>query len=138
MNKKNPLLAGLLNMLVPGLSYLYIDNDRGRFLKTLAGGLVAIVVMFLLGNIVQRTPGYSLPSGICFGGLLLLVWVPLFRMGQKVAHQHNFLIDNASVYNARQHGSKADQLAKNQNLRNKGMISEQEYESRKDNISSNK
>jgi len=42
------------------------------------------------------------------------------------------------VYNKRQQGSNDAQLAKNQGLRDKGMISEQEYDSRKTGISSKK
>ena len=34
MEQKNPLLAGLFNMLVPGSGYWYVDKDGGRFLKT--------------------------------------------------------------------------------------------------------
>jgi hypothetical protein len=32
MDKKNPLLAGLFNMLVPGSGYWYVDQDRERFI----------------------------------------------------------------------------------------------------------
>jgi len=45
-------------------------------------------------------------------------------------------MDNASLYTARQHGTDEAQLARNQHLRDKGLISEQEYDSRKDNITS--
>lgn len=136
--KKNPLLTGLLNMLIPGSGYLYVDNDRGRFIKTLIGGIAAIAVIVLLGNAIQHSKGYALPQGLCPGILLLIVLVPLFLSGQKTANQHNMVIDNATVYNARQQGSDDAQLAKNQSLRDKGMISEQEYDSRKTGISSKK
>jgi len=136
--EKNPLLTGLLNMLIPGSVYLYVDNDRGRFTKTLIGAIAAIVVMVLLGNAIQHSKGYSLPQGLCMGILLLIVLVPLFLSGQKTANRHNLVTGNANLYNARQQGSDDAQLAKNQSLRDKGMISEQEYDSRKSGISSKK
>jgi hypothetical protein len=134
--KKNPLVAGMLNMLVPGSVYLYIDHDRGRFIKTLVVGIAMIVGMVLLGNAIQHTKGYPLPQGLCVGILLLIVLVPLFLNGQKTAHQHNFVEDNATLYNSRQKGSDESQLARNQTMRDKGLISQQEYDSRKESISS--
>jgi hypothetical protein len=134
MDKKNPLLAGLFNMLVPGSGYWYVDQDRGRFIKTLLVGIAAIAAMIVVANIIQNTTGFPLPQGICVGILLLFVLVPLFLNGQKAAIHHNFVMDNASLYTARQRGNEEAQLARNQNLRDKGYISEQEYDSRKDSI----
>ena len=136
MDKKNPLLAGLFNMLVPGSGYWYVDQDRQRFIKTLLVGVAAIAVMVVVGSIFQNTTGFPLPQGLCVGLLLLIVLVPLFLNGQKAAVHHNFVLDNASLYTARQHGTDEAQLARNQHLRDKGLISEQEYDSRKDNIKS--
>jgi uncharacterized membrane protein len=138
MDKKNPLLAGLFNMLVPGSGYWYVDQDRERFIKTLVVGIAAITAMVVVGTILQKTTGFPLPQGLCVGMLLLIVIVPLFRNGQKAAIHHNFVMDNASLYTARQHGTDEAQLARNQHLRDKGLISEQEYDSRKDNIASKK
>ena len=138
MEKKNPLLAGLLNMLVPGSGYWYVDQDRGRFIKTLIIGRAAIAAMTVVGISLQKTTGFPLPQGVCVGILLLIVLVPLFLNGQRAAVHHNFVMDNAGLYNARQQGNKEAQLAKNQDLRDKGLISEQEYDSRKDNIASKK
>jgi hypothetical protein len=136
MDKKNPLLAGLFNMLVPGSGYWYVDQDRERFIKTLVVGIAAIAAMIVVGTILQKTTGFPLPQGLCVGLLLLIVLVPLFLNGQKAAVHHNFVIENASLYTARQHGTDEAQLARNQHLRDKGLISEQEYDSRKDNIHS--
>ena len=138
MEKKNPLLAGLLNMLVPGSGYLYVGQDRGRFIKTLLVGIAAIAASIVVGTLFQNTTGFPLPQGVCTGILLLFVLVPLFQKGQGAANHHNFVLDNASMYTSRQHGNNAAQLAKNQDLRDKGYISEQEYDSRKDNITSKK
>jgi uncharacterized membrane protein len=134
--KKNPLVAGLLNMLVPGISYLYVNGDRGRFIKTLIGGITAIVVLVLIGNNIQHGLDFSFPQGLCPGILVLIVLVPLFLSGQKIANQHNMMMDNATQYDSKQTGSAKTQLAKNQELRDKRMISKQEYQSRKDDISS--
>jgi hypothetical protein len=138
MDKKNPLLAGLFNMLVPGSGYWYVDQDRGHFIKTLIVGTAAIAALIVIGSVLQNTTGFPLPQGLCIGILLLFVLVPLFRNGQTAAHHHNFVLDNAVFYNARQRGNTAAQLAKNQDLRDKGYISEQEYDSRKDGITSKK
>jgi len=134
MEKKNPLLAGLLNMLVPGSGYWYVDDDRGHFIRTLIVGIAAIGALIVLGSIIQNTTGFPLPQGLCIGLLLLIVLVPLFRNGQKAAVHHNFVRDNAVMYTARQRGNNEAQLVRNQDLRDKGLISEQEYDSRKDNI----
>ena len=138
MAKKNPLLAGLLNMLMPGSGYWYVDQDGGRFIKTLLVGIAAIAALIVLGSIFQNTTGFPLPQGLCIGILLLIVLVPLFRNGQKAAFHHNFVLDNAAMYTTRQHGTGEAQLARNQSLRDKGYISEQEYDSRKDSITSKK
>ena len=135
MDKKNPLLAGLFNMLVPGSGYWYVDHDREHFVKTLLVGIAAIVALIVIGTILQNTTGFPLPQGLCIGILLLFALVPLFRKGQQAAIHHNFVLDNAVMYNARQLGNTESQLARNQNLREKGYISQQEYNSRKDNIS---
>lgn len=138
MIKKNPLLAGLFNMLVPGSGYWYVNRDRDHFVKTLLIGVAVMAALILIGNIMQNTTGFPLPQGLCVGILLLFVLVPLFRKGQQAAVQHNFVLDNAILYNTRQQGNSESQLAKNQDLREKGYISEQEYNSRKENISPKK
>ena len=138
MEKKNPLLAGLLNVLVPGSGYWYVEQDRARFIKTLIIGGAAIAALIVLGSIFQNTTGFPLPRGLCIGILLLIVLVPLFQKGQRAANHHNFVLDNAAMYTTRQHGTSEAQLAENQRLRDKGYISEQEYDSRKDSITSKK
>lgn len=138
MEKKNSLVVGLLNMLVPGVAHMYVSGDRNRFIKVLIIGVVALVVVLFGGSALQRTPGYPLPQGLCIGVLLLFVYVPLFLSGQKIANQHNMVVDSASTYNSRQFGTDDQQLAKNQQLFNSGLISKQEYDSRKNNIKSKK
>jgi hypothetical protein len=125
-------------MLVPGLGYWYVDQDRERFVKTLIIGVAAIAALIVVGNIFQNTTGFPLPQGFCIGILLLFVLVPLFRNGQRAAFHYDFVLDNAAMYTTRQHGTGEAQLARNQHLREKGLISKQEYNSRKDSITSKK
>jgi hypothetical protein len=111
-----------------------VDKDRGRFVKILILGVAAIAAMIAIGTLLQNTTGFPLPQGLCMGVLLMIVLVPLFLSGQRTANHHNFVLDSASLYNARQSGSSEAQLTRNQGLRDKGYISEQEFESRKDGI----
>jgi len=134
MVKKNPLIAGLLNMLAPGLAYMYVENDRIRFIKMLFVGFAAYAAAIFGGKALQHTPGFPLPQGLCVGILLLIVCVPLFLTGQKFANRHNMVLDSAVSYNSRQLGSDDEQLAKNLHLLKSGLISKQEFDSRKDNI----
>lgn len=136
--KKNPIVSGLLNMLIPGAGYLYVDNDRSRFIKTLAGGVLLIIAMVFLGNAIQGIRGYSLPQGLCISILLLIVLVPLFLIGQKTAHLHNNKIDSNAYYNLRRTESQGDdsaKLGKIQNMRDEGLISEQEYQKKRKDLS---
>lgn len=138
MEKKNPIVSGALNMLIPGAGYLYVDNDRNRFIKTLAGGLLLITAMVFLSSAIQNVRGYSLPQGLCTGSLLLIVLVPLFLTGQKTAHLHNNMIDNTAHYNVRRttaQGSDDAKLGKIQKMRDEGLISEQEYQKKKKDLS---
>ena len=99
MEKKNPMLAGLLNMFVPGSVYWFVEKDHNRFIKTLLGGIVVLFAVLQLGNAIQRIRNYSLPQGVCTGILILLVLVPLFLIGQKTAHLHNQRLENTARYN---------------------------------------
>ena len=136
---KNPIIAGLFNMLLPGSAYLYVDNDRSRFIKTLIFGIALIAVMFTLGNAIQNVRDYSLPQGLCPGILLLMVFVPLFMIGQKTANLHNSELNDASRYNSQRQTSQETgdiQRSKLEKMRDEGLISDQEYQRKKDKLSS--
>lgn len=136
---KNPIIAGLLNALLPGSVHIFVDNNRGQFIKTLLGGILLIAAMFTLGNAIQNTRGYSLPQGLCTGILLLLVLVPLFLMGQRTANLRNRETDSTSQYNSKRQtmgGTDQIQLEKLQKMRDEGLISDQEYQKKKRNLSS--
>lgn len=135
---KHPIIAGMLNMLVPGTGYLYVENDRSRFVKTFIGGVLLITVMAFLGTAIQNIRGYPLPQGLCLGGLLLVILVPLFLAGRKTAYLHNNMINDAEHYNVRRAsttGNNDARLEKIQKMRDEGLISEQEYQQRKRDLS---
>lgn len=136
--KKNPIIAGGLNMVIPGSCYLYVENDRSRFIKTFIGAIALIAVMGMLGNAIQDIRGFSLPQGLCTASLLMVIFVPLFLIGQKTAHMHNSMIDQNAHYNTQRTTSKGSddaKLAKIQNMRNEGLISEQELQKKTDDMS---
>lgn len=136
--KKNPIVAGLLNMLIPGSGYLYVEADRSRFIRIFVGGALLIAAMVGLSIAIQNIRGYSLPQGLCTGILLLVVWVPLFLAGQKTARLHNSMMDDTAQYNTRRttsQGSNDEKLGKIQKMRDEGLISEQEYEKKKKGLS---
>lgn len=127
-------------MLIPGGSYFYVNHDRNRFVKTLAGSALLITVMVFLSNAVQiqNIRGYSLPQGICLGSLLLVILVPLFLSGQKAVHLHNNMLESTAHYNVRRaavQGSKDVKLGKIQKMHDDGLISEQEYQKRRKDLS---
>lgn len=136
--KKHPIIAGVLNMLVPGTGHLYVENDRNRFVKTFIGGVLLITVMVFLSNAIQDIRGYSLPQGLCLGSFLLILFVPLFLSGQKAAHLHNNLIESTAHYDIRRatvQGSDDVRLGKIQKMRDEGLISEQEFQKKKNDLS---
>ena len=114
MEKKNPMLAGLLNMFVPGSVYWYVDQDLSRFIKTLLGGVVLLFAMVQLGNAIQGIRNYSLPQGVCMGILILLVLAPLFLVGQRTASQHNQRIESTALYTLHRHPAHGEGLVPNQ------------------------
>lgn len=138
LEKKNPIVAGMLNTLLPGAGYLYVENDRNRFIKTFIGGVLLITVMVFLSNAIQNIRGYPLPQGLCMGSLLLVILVPLFLIGQKTARLHNNMINDAAHYNVRrtrEQGGDDTRLERIQKMRDEGLISEQEYQNKKRDLS---
>ena len=122
---KNPLLAGLINVLIPGASQLYVNTDRARFFRSFLMGAGAFVVAIMLGNLIQNTRGYSLPQGVCMGSALTLVAVILFISGLRVAGERNSQTDNAAYYKSmRRDGNAAKQTAANK-AQTEGSASEQ-------------
>ena len=142
MKRRNPLLAGLFNVLIPGSGQLYVKNNWLRFGLFFVVYSLVIFVTALLGNNIQNIPEYTLPQGVCTGTLLLGVFAFLFYSGMKMASDRNSDTDSAAHYESmRTHVSKDDpvaRLAKLQRQRDEGLISSEQQEVKKAEIESKK
>jgi uncharacterized SAM-binding protein YcdF (DUF218 family) len=128
---KNPLLAGLINVLIPGSSHLYINMDWGRFIRTFLTGVGILVAAIVGGNLIQNTKGYPLPQGICTGAALTVVVIVLFMGGLRTARERNSERNDADLYNAKRivsHESDEIKHRKIQTMRDEGLISKQQYD----------
>jgi hypothetical protein len=142
MKRRNPLLAGLFNVLIPGSGQLYVKNNWLRFGLFFVVYSLVIFVAALLGNNIQNIPEYRLPQGVCTGTLLLGVFAFLFYSGMKMASDRNSDTDSAAHYDSmRTQVSKDDpvaRLAKLQRQRDEGLISSEQQEVKKAEIESKK
>lgn len=139
MKRRNPLLAGLFNMLLPGSSHLYVDNDWAKFLQYFIGGGLAIAVAIVMGNNIQALQVYTLPQGICTGSLLVIIYAALFYFGMSAASARNSQTDSAAYYKSRRTASTDDRVVRMEKLlkkRDEGLISKEQYDSEKDEIES--
>lgn len=141
MKRRNPLLAGLLNMLIPGSSHIYVGDDRRRFILSFIGGTLMIVLAFMVGNNIQKMRVYTLPQGVCMGSLVLLAFGYLFYNGMKKANRRNGEIDSAAHYQSLRTETSSDDrattLADLERQRDEGLISIARYEAKKAEIESN-
>jgi hypothetical protein len=140
-NKKNPLLAGLFNMLVPGSVNIYVNKKWRKFILTFTGMIILLAIAIWVGVSLQGTRSFSLPQGVCPGALTLIVLVPLFLNGLNMAREYNKILEYEVLNDARKPVSQDDdeeQLKKIQKLRDEGLISEQQYDTRKSKIASQK
>lgn len=143
MKRRNPLLAGLLNMLIPGSSHLYVSNNWLKFIVFFIGYILMIYVAILLGTSIQAMREYTLPPGMCMGILLFGVFAFLFYSGMKKASIRNSDTDSAAHYQSLRHSniSKDDpiaRLAKLQRQRDEGLISNEQQEAKKAEIEKKK
>ena len=142
MKRRNPVLAGLFNVLIPGSSQLYVRNNWLRFGLFFVVYSLVIFIAALLGNNIQNVREYTLPQGVCTGTLLLGVFAFLFYSGMKMASDRNSDTDSAAHYESmRTHVSKDDpvaRLAKLQRQRDEGLISSEQQEVKKAEIESKK
>ena len=142
MKRRNPLLAGLFNVLIPGSGQLYVKNNWLRFGLFFVVYSLVIFVAALLGNNIQNIPEYTLPQGVCTGTLLLGVFAFLFYSGMKMASDRNSDTDSAAHYDSmRTQVSKDDpvaRLAKLQRQRDEGLISSEQQEVKRAEIESKK
>jgi len=142
MKRRNPVLAGLFNVLIPGSGQLYVKNNWLRFSLFFVAYSLVIFIAILLGNNIQNIPEYTMPQGLCTGTLLLGVFAFLFYSGMKMASDRNSDTDSAAHYESmRTHVSKDDpvaRLAKLQRQRDEGLISSEQQEVKKAEIESKK
>ena len=140
MKRRDPLLAGLLNMLIPGSSHIYVGNDRRKFILSFIGGALMIFLAFMVGNNIQKMRVYTLPQGVCVGILVLLVFGYLFNNGMKKASRRNSEIDSAAHYQSMRIDASSDdrdiELANIQKQRDEGLISIERYKAKKAEIES--
>jgi len=140
-SKKNVLLAGLFNILVPGSVNIYINKEWRKFILTFAGVVILLAIVILVGVSFQGSRSLGLPQGVCPGALALIVLVPLFLNGLNVAKEHNKILEDKALYQSRKPVSQDDdneQLKRVQKMRDEGLISEQQYNTRISKIASNK
>jgi hypothetical protein len=143
MKRRNPLLAGLFNVLIPGSSHLYVTNNWPRFILFFVVNSLIIVLAILMGNNIQMVKQYTLPQGVCTGSLLLIVFGVLFYQGMQLASARNDQTDSAAHYQSirPQTTSKDDpiaRLAKLQRQRDEGLISTEQLEAKEAEIKSKK
>lgn len=137
MNRRNPLLAGLFNALVPGSSHLYVNNDWKKFLLFLIGSGIVMSIAIVLGNNIQNLREYTLAQGLCTGSLLFIIYAILFYNGMTLASAANSQSDSASYYKSRRSASQDDMSTRMEKLlkkRNEGLISKEQYNSEKTEI----
>lgn len=142
MKRRNPILAGFFNALIPGSSQLYVRNNWPRFILFLAVYSLVIFGAILVGNNIQNVREYTLPQGLCTSTLLLGIFAFLFYSGMKMASERNSETDSAAHYESmRTHVSKDDpvaRLAKLQRQRDEGLISSEQQEAKRAEIESKK
>ena len=140
MIRRNPLLVGLLNVLIPGSSHLFVSKDWGKFILFFIVYSSMIFAAVLFGINIQNLRAYTLPQGLCTGILLVGVLAFLFYTGMREASGRNREIDSAAYYHSqRTDTSKGDRISKLANLqrqRDEGLISSEEQEVQKAEVES--
>ncbi len=136
-SKINPLIAGLINMLLPGSINVYAKREWRKFALTFVGVELVLAIAIWLGLSIQSARFFGFPQGICPGVLMLMVLVPLFMNGLNTAKEFNKNLDDKVLYRSRKpvnQDNEDEQLQKIQKMRDEGLISEQQYDARKDKI----
>jgi hypothetical protein len=136
MKRRNPLLAGLFNVLIPGSSQLYVTNKWGKFLLFFVVYSLVIFSTVLLGNNIQQVREYTLPQGLCTGTFLLIIFAFLFYSGMKMANERNTQTDSAAHHRSKRTTTVSTddpiaRLAKLQKQRDEGLISSEQQEAKK-------
>lgn len=141
MEKKNPLIAGLLNMLIPGFGNYYVGKNLKGFLITFIVSAVLVFLAITLGTAIQDIKNSTLLVGLCPSALVLVILVPLFVKGMQMARAHNGNMDSTARFNESRQAMKGTEQSKRdqiQKMRDTGLISEQEYDQKKDKMDGEK
>lgn len=141
MEKKNPLIAGLLNALVPGFGNYYVNKNLKGFIMTLIACAILIFLAITLGTAIQDIKNSTLLTGLCPVALVLVILVPLFLKGMQLARIHNANMDNTARFNESRQSMQGTQQAKldqAKKMRDEGLISKEEYDKKKDKMDDEK
>jgi len=131
VENKNPMLSGLLNVIIPGSSQVYVNRDWGRFIGAFILGVAAFAAAIWVGNLAQSARGYALPQGLCTGVMLTIIVVVLFLSGHREAKNRNIHLNNIAFYNSKRTVSRESgdrQHNQIQTMRDEGLISKQEFD----------
>ena len=131
IKNKSPMFAGLINVLIPGASQLYINKDWGRFIRAFVVNILVLAAAITLGSLFQQSRSYKLPPGLCMGVLIMAYIAVLFGGGYQTARLRNNETNAANFYNSKRrvsHESEEVQHADIQKMRDEGLISEQEFD----------
>ena len=87
MKKKSAILAGLLNVLIPGLGALYAGNWKRAIANFFLGLVLIVSLIFFNGFLIRSEPPW--PAFICPSLSVLLYIVTAFMEGSYAAWRRN-------------------------------------------------
>jgi hypothetical protein len=132
--KKNPLIAGLLNILIPGLGHLYLGHWPGCILWFFGYAVIGGIVFFI-ASFVERSFGDHL-QGLPTIILILLFVLMLFNDAFTFAKRQNKKAALAMPETKKSEEQEDTQakLKKFQEMFNAGLITKEDYERKKADI----
>ena len=146
MKEKNPWIGGLLNLLIPGLGRYYAGDRLGGVLTLIIFPLaliaLAVFVVPLLVSILVNATGGN-PSEIAQSTMqgitalvIVLLWLAMFPSGYAFVKRYNKK-RAASVPETKRPTEPQDpeaKLKKLQEMRSAGLITQEDYETKKADI----
>ena len=134
-NKKNPLLAGVYNVLLPGSAHIYVRKERKPFIVTFIIAIVALSLAIWIGIQIQNVQSFQMIQGICPGSFVLIILAIFFKQGLDIATENNTrLVSQEQYQKSRYHASKDEKIEKIEQLKDNGLISDEQYNIRKEQI----
>jgi TM2 domain-containing membrane protein YozV len=85
MGEKNPVVGGLLNVLIPGLAEIYV----GRWFQAVVTFVGAILFFGLLFYLVGRLSDPPWPDFVCPGLVVVFYLVVMFYGGASTVRKSN-------------------------------------------------